>query len=48
MPVTDAAPDTLADLPRLLRDAEGFADVAVTAFRSGSMNDLLPDPERWR
>ncbi len=26
----------------------GFADVAVAAFRSGSLNDLLPDPERWR
>jgi len=26
----------------------GFADVTVEAFRSGSMNDLLPDPERWR
>jgi uncharacterized protein len=26
----------------------GFADVAVAAFRSGSMNDLLPDPDRWR
>ena len=28
--------------------AAGFADVAVEAFRSGSMNDLLPDPERYR
>jgi uncharacterized protein len=28
--------------------AAGFAEVAVAAFRSGSMNDLLPDPERWR
>jgi uncharacterized protein len=27
---------------------EGFADVAVAAFRSGSMNDLLPDPDRFR
>jgi uncharacterized protein len=26
----------------------GFGDVAVEAFRSGSMNDLLPDPERYR
>ena len=34
MPVADAAPDTLADLPRLLRDAEGFADV-VQALRAG-------------
>jgi uncharacterized protein len=32
-----------------IRDA-GFADVplVVEAFRSGSMNELLPDPERWR
>ncbi len=29
-------------------DVEGFADVVVAAFRSGSMNDLLADPERWR
>jgi uncharacterized protein len=28
--------------------AAGFSDVAVEAFRSGSMNELLPDPERWR
>jgi uncharacterized protein len=28
--------------------ALGFADVTVEAFRSGSMNDLLADPERWR
>lgn len=27
---------------------EGFADVTVAAFRSGSMNDLLADPERFR
>ena len=27
---------------------EGFGAVAVAPFRSGSMNDLLPDPERWR
>ena len=26
----------------------GFADVEVEPFRSGSMNELLPDPERWR
>jgi uncharacterized protein len=28
----------------------GFAGVpvSVAAFRSGSMNDLLPDPQRWR
>lgn len=30
-----------------VRDA-GFDEVAVEAFRSGSMNDLLPDPERYR
>jgi uncharacterized protein len=30
--------------------AAGFADapVSIEAFRSGSMNELLPDPERWR
>jgi uncharacterized protein len=30
--------------------AAGFADAPVTveAFRSGSMNELLPDPEGWR
>ncbi len=27
---------------------EGFADVTVEAFRSGAMNELLPDPERYR
>ena len=27
---------------------EGFATATVTAFKSGSMNDLLPDPERYR
>jgi uncharacterized protein len=26
----------------------GFGAVDVEAFRSGSMNELLPDPERWR
>jgi uncharacterized protein len=26
----------------------GFREVAVEAFRSGSMNELLPDPQRWR
>jgi uncharacterized protein len=31
-------------------DAAGFADtpVVVEPFRSGSMNELLPNPERWR
>jgi transcription-repair coupling factor (superfamily II helicase) len=40
MPVADAAPDTLADLPRLLRDAEGFADVAqaLRAGRAGTID----------
>ncbi|HEU0130389.1 MAG TPA: ATP-dependent sacrificial sulfur transferase LarE [Mycobacteriales bacterium] len=28
--------------------AAGFGGVDVEAFRSGSMNELLPDPERWR
>ena len=27
---------------------EGFGEVTVEAFRSGSMNDLLPDPEAYR
>src|SRR5690606_7433695 len=26
----------------------GEAPLTVEAFRSGSMNELLPDPERWR
>lgn len=29
-------------------EVDGFAGVTVAAFRSGSMNDLLPDRERWR
>jgi pyridinium-3,5-biscarboxylic acid mononucleotide sulfurtransferase len=28
--------------------AAGFGEVAVAAFKSGSMNDLLAEPERWR
>lgn len=28
--------------------AAGFTTVTVEAFRSGSMNELLPDPSRWR
>jgi pyridinium-3,5-biscarboxylic acid mononucleotide sulfurtransferase len=38
-----------AAVRRAIRDA-GFADVplVVQAFRSGSMNELLPDPQRWR
>jgi transcription-repair coupling factor (superfamily II helicase) len=39
MAVTDVAPATLADLPRLLREAEGFADVA-TALRSGGAGTI--------
>jgi transcription-repair coupling factor (superfamily II helicase) len=40
MPVADADPATLADLPRLLRDAEGFADVAraLRAGRAGTID----------
>jgi len=30
------------------RAIEGFDAVTVAPFRSGSMNDLLPDPERYR
>jgi uncharacterized protein len=44
----DAARDDAA-LHAAIR-AAGFdgADVAVEPFRSGSMNEMLADPERWR
>ena len=40
----------LAARPDLLAAVRGFARVEVDprGFRSGSMNELLPDPERWR
>lgn len=40
--------DVLAGRPDLLNGVEGFAGVAVGRFRSGSMNDLLTDPDRYR
>ena len=39
MPVTDEAPSALADLPELLRAAEGFADVAA-ALRAGGAGTI--------
>lgn len=41
---------TLADRPDLLAAVEGFERVQVDprGFRSGAMNELLPDPDRWR
>jgi uncharacterized protein len=40
----------LRDRPDLLDVVEGFADVTVDprGFRSGSMNELLTDPDRYR
>lgn len=40
----------LAESPQLLAAVEGFAQVRVDprGFRSGSMNELLPDPEKFR
>ena len=42
--------DVLADSPELLAAVEGFPAVRVDprGFRSGSMNELLPDPQRYR
>ena len=43
---------SVASLPAVavaVREAGfGDAEVETRAFRSGSMNELLPDPERWR
>lgn len=49
----DAATLALArhhpDLPEAIRAAGfGEAPLSVEPFRSGSMNELLPDPARWR
>ncbi len=40
----------LAGRPELLTAVRGFARVEVDprGFRSGSMNELLPDPVRYR
>lgn len=40
----------VADRPGLLASVEGFATVRLDerGFRSGAMNELLPDPERYR
>lgn len=40
----------VADRPGVLAAVEGFAAVRLDeqGFRSGSMNELLPDPERYR
>lgn len=40
----------LAARPELLANIEGFSEVVVDSrgFRSGSMNELLPDPARFR
>ncbi|MCL8024173.1 HAD hydrolase-like protein [Nocardioides bruguierae] len=45
-----AAGDPLAERVRAAVLAVGFADAEVDprGFRSGAMNELLPDPERWR
>ena len=44
-----AAARSLSVLGEVVR-AAGFGDAPLTVapFRSGSMNELLPDPERWR
>lgn len=41
------ADDQREDVARAVA-ADGFAVAEVTGFRSGSMNDLLEDPERYR
>ncbi|MEU5872385.1 ATP-dependent sacrificial sulfur transferase LarE [Glycomyces sp. NPDC047369] len=40
----------VAERPSLLEAVTGFAEVRLDAqgFRSGAMNELLPDPERYR
>jgi uncharacterized protein len=40
--------DTLRDRPELLAAVHGFSAVAVREFRSGSMNEMLPSPEKYR
>jgi uncharacterized protein len=48
--VDTAAAPVLAGRPDVLAAVEGFTAVEVDprGFRSGSMNELLPDPERYR
>jgi uncharacterized protein len=40
----------VAARPQLLDAVEGFDQVELDprGFRSGSLNELLPDPQRWR
>jgi uncharacterized protein len=40
--------DIVRDRPDLLAAVQGFSTVAVREFRSGSMNELLPTPEKYR
>jgi len=42
--------EVVAAYPDLLRSVEGFTTVEVDprGFRSGSMNELLTQPDRWR
>ena len=42
--------DEIRDRPELLAAVRGFARVELDprGFRSGSMNELLPDPVRYR
>jgi uncharacterized protein len=48
--VDAAALPAVAAAPGVLASVEGFADVELDprGFRSGSMNELLADPARWR
>jgi uncharacterized protein len=40
--------EVLAARPDLLAAVEGFDEVTVERFRSGSMNELLAEPDRYR
>lgn len=40
--------DVLSDRPDLLAAVQGFSAVTVRQFRSGSMNDALASPEKYR
>jgi uncharacterized protein len=42
---THLVPEVTAEV---LREIEGFAEVTVEPFRSGSMNELLAEPDRYR
>jgi uncharacterized protein len=48
--VDTAAVPELADRPELLAAVRGFDHVELDprGFRSGAMNELLPDPVRYR